>query len=288
MTDSAAPTEFSEHSIRSKIETDDFSTWLMQRGRPGQWSSTFWVRITAAEGMLRVSGDFTPVVFAYGPRPPGDCLRWMAGRMEPDSYAMEKASIGTGRDSVYCWDEQLARQDMRDVGAEEEPDSPYAEAIDAALSGSDQYSGRFGCLDLIRTAVEAADELGATDIHELIGDAGRRPAPHVGLALRACTRLVEILDGFTVALQLRAKEVEADNAKLREANNTWANVATEQAGEHVMDRLWRADMLLRRVRDFDCADGPCPFCGASADDSHAPDCLHDGISRHLGGRPEGE
>ena len=190
--------EFAEHQIVSEVEAPGFRSWLLQqrdRRDSGQWSSTFWVRITAAERMLRISGDFDPVVFAYGPNDPEQCVRWMADRQDGDSYAAEKASIGSGgRNRISCWDTTLARQDIqeaRDREAEDDPDSPLVSAFDEALDGVTEYSGEYGCHELVRIAAES-EEADLLDIAEMIGDAGRRMAPCVWLSLRALRRLVHL------------------------------------------------------------------------------------------------
>ena len=48
---------------------------------------------------------------------------------------------------------------------------------------------------------------------------------------------IERLEKKVVVLEAERDELDAECAKLRDANDTWADVATEQAGAHVLERL---------------------------------------------------
>jgi len=186
--------EFSKHEIKAEVSADGFRSWLMMRKCADGWSSTFWVRITAADGMLRVSGDFEPVIFAYGPSDPVACLQWMAGKSEADAYAQEKAAIGSGgSDRVTRWSVEDARADLREMLAYEEKENPEGsctQPLRAALECCVDYDGRRGCEELMEAAMEA----GGYSALEWVGNIGQRPAHCVGLALRACTRLAALLE----------------------------------------------------------------------------------------------
>lgn len=196
-------TEFADHVIVSRVEADGFASWLIQRRRDGRLERAFWCRVTAADGLLRVTGDFDPTVFAHGPSDPTACLRWIGERDELDGYRAEKASIGAGgRDRISSWRTADARDDMRrarDEMLEQDPGCEVAQslarAIDEALESRDEYEGEVGCLALLRAAMESEHARGHSyDLVEAVGHAGRRVSPSVHLAVRACARLVQLLD----------------------------------------------------------------------------------------------
>lgn len=224
--------EFRNHQIVSSIVTEAFGTWLLKQPyQDGRGHSvTFWVRITAADGLLRVTGDFDPVVFAHGPMKPIQCVRWMAGRNEPDSYRMEKASIGMGgRGRVSTWDTELARKDLLEARDFEVLEEPYNEglvkAIDEALDLGVNYDGEYGCHEYVRMIMDS-EHLKDTDVLEVIGNCGRRPLPAVGLALRACNRLVELVDKPLIDLE---RQRDAARDKLSALDRTLENRARTNA-----------------------------------------------------------
>lgn len=193
--------KFASHQIRQTVEADDFASWLLMRPREdGGWDSAFWVRITAADGLLRVSGDFNPIVFAHGPRDPRACVGWMGSHPFADSYVLEKARIGMGGDdAVYRWDSDDARRDAHElIGHEvdyrDEDDEPtdLERALRAALESSDEYSGKWGCFLFQREAYNALLKHNPDDNLD-IASIGRRTSHALELAHAAVRRLHALL-----------------------------------------------------------------------------------------------
>jgi hypothetical protein len=186
---------FDRHAIVSDVSVEGFHSWLLKRRYDdGGWTSTFWCRITAADGLLRVDGDFNPTVFAYGPTDPERCVRWMGSHRQLDSYVMEKAANGTGGKRVVDYHTDLAFEDLRQVIADTEkqdPDDSFLAAMRVGLEVLCTHDGLIGVHEIV-TAIY--DEAGCYDILEAIGDIGQRPSAGVVFALQALNRLVGLLD----------------------------------------------------------------------------------------------
>lgn len=208
---------FAHHEIVDRVETDTLGSWLMQRRHEdGGLASDFWVRVTAANGVLSVVGDFAPTVFAHGPRNPIACVRWMGDQGGVTSYASEKARTGMGgSDKIAEWDPDLARSQLRDMLAdakdEREQDaedfgpervevvdyeitdmgepSRFEQALQAGLDLPDCYSGRTQVDQMIIAVIDVD-----SDAIEAVGNIGRKPAASLELAMQALSRLVELLE----------------------------------------------------------------------------------------------
>lgn len=205
--------EFKDHVIVETVEAPGFRSWRMHRlyEDTGNPRSEFWVRITAADRQLVVTGDFDPTVFAYGDAPRGEerdptnLVYWIAGGDKADHYRIEKAATGMGsRERISAWDGEQARahlKQVRDEELEDDAESWLAKAIDEALEdapGSADFSGgywnRYDCDDLLRRVIDSVHCECSTTACETIGNAGQSAARSVDLAVRACNRLVELLE----------------------------------------------------------------------------------------------
>jgi len=106
---------YKDHLIRKQSP----GRWLLQRqytdGKwAGSWDSSFYTEIICLEGgQLFVGGDIDHTIFAYY----SDStdfearLRWI-GKHSVDSYIVEKACIGTGRELIEIWDQDQAEKDV--------------------------------------------------------------------------------------------------------------------------------------------------------------------------------
>jgi len=189
---------FTDHRIKQHVSADGFGSWLLQRvHEDGGWDRTFWVRITAADGLLRVTGDFNPIVFAHGPLDPVTCVGWMGDRPVGSPYVSEKASIGSGgRDVISRWSTEDAAEDIREMIAgeawhrEEHDGEPSRSelALREGLELRPDYSDHFGCLLIHR---EIMDHDG--DAWEYVGSIGRRTSHALELAHLAVRRLWSLI-----------------------------------------------------------------------------------------------
>lgn len=113
--------DFSTHEIKEATE----GSWLLQKGHPdGGWEGSLWMEVVSLHGAkLLVHGDFNPIVFAYSNRntTPVGKVHWMGKRNynnEPCSYFVEKATIGSGRESILEWNDRLARRELKEKAGE--------------------------------------------------------------------------------------------------------------------------------------------------------------------------
>jgi hypothetical protein len=199
-------TPFSNHRIVSRVQAEGFESWLLKsycEARNG-WKSEFWVRITSADRLLTVTGDFEPTVFAYGgSSDPVSNVYWIGRHKTVDSYVFEKACIGTRRESVTEYDTEAARNELENFikeaneNAEKYPDEQeyyknLAKAYQAGLDTYENYDGILGIHEIRKAVLEENP-----DLWEELGGLGERPSSAVYLALQALNRLVELLDAET-------------------------------------------------------------------------------------------
>jgi hypothetical protein len=187
---------FAEHQIVNRVLTPELGSWLLKRPDPGAnpdgYTNVLGCRVTAADGLLTVTGDFYPVTFSYfGNGHPIACVRWMGCHEDVDSYVAEKARNGSGRDAVTEYSVDKAKDDLRALGreAEERGAGTMLDALRAGLHLSTDYEGREGVHEVIRAVLRVDPDLG-----EDVYDIGKRPASHLVLALQAVNRLVALLD----------------------------------------------------------------------------------------------
>ncbi len=189
-----SPSPFADHVIVNHALTPEIGSWLLKRPDPGanpdDFTNALWCRITAADGLLTVTGDFNPTTFAYfGKGTPLDCVRWMGSHEFVDSYVAEKAGNGSGRDGVTECDTELARENLRELMADHVGDEPQVAAIQAGIDCIVFYEGREGVHEIIQAVLDEDPDLG-----ESVWHIGRRPAKHLIFALQALNRLVALLD----------------------------------------------------------------------------------------------
>ncbi len=101
---------FAAYTIVSR--TDDKTRFLLKRDGKAQ---SYWVEVLVlAGGKLMVHGDIEHVLFAYytDTRDPYDTIRWMGAHETADSYATQKAEIGSGRALVYTTDDAVFCADV--------------------------------------------------------------------------------------------------------------------------------------------------------------------------------
>lgn len=213
--DRLATQAYEEHVIRELPEGMRCDgRWVIQRmgkvrGQPkrGTWDHPYWTEIVCLQGgMIYVGGDINPVVFAYGPRSFEGRVRWMGSRKSgADSYLLEKAVIGTGRETVYTYSPQQAAEDIqwliRDQKAERETERQVlgegeaedkqlrrrVELLELALEEVDDRHG------MMETLMESPDDSGLYDV-VIESDIGEVPAARVFYAWAALRRLCHLLD----------------------------------------------------------------------------------------------
>lgn len=179
-------TPFDKHQIVEATLTETIGSWLIMR--PG--TRCFWARLTAADGLLTVTGDFHPTVFGYGPLDPEACIRWM-GRQSPDDdyYPVQKASIGMGSyDRVTVLDAEQARRDLEQMIADIDDvdgDESYRDALKAGLDVPPDGS--------VERIIDAIVSRGSVPAEDLM-DVGRKTLHSVKMAVMASARLMSLLD----------------------------------------------------------------------------------------------
>jgi hypothetical protein len=189
---------FAKHKIVDRILTPTTGSWhLVGLDDDGAETNVFWARVTAANGLLTVTGDFYPTTFAFGPTDPMACVRWMGSR-DPshrgvDSYAFEKARIGTG-DGCCEYDVSLAKDQLRALRSEvyTDGDDDCREMIEALAAGIEVTTTRDGLAGVCQVidAVQAVSYLVQEDLEGI----GERPTSATTMAVQALNRLAELFD----------------------------------------------------------------------------------------------
>jgi hypothetical protein len=211
---------FTDHAIRSRVEAEHFGSWLLMKVHPdGGWSSEFWCRITAADGLLRVSGDFAPIVFQGHlslTDDPISRVAWMGSHEGLDHYVIEKARTGSGSDACTHYDVEQARDDLRELieertcELEDEARDEYGDdrsewpgdwlncsSIPAMQDGVDataEFSGREGVHEIV-CAVWGSDHAIDSEHFAYIGES---PSSDLRLAHAAVKRLHALLSAERV------------------------------------------------------------------------------------------
>lgn len=100
---------FRQHVIRKRSE----DRVLLQRPDTG----IFWLDIILLGNGLYVGGDIKPVVFGGGQDAIGieQRVSWMNRSSADDHYFIEKACIGTGRESIMVYDADAAVEDVENL-----------------------------------------------------------------------------------------------------------------------------------------------------------------------------
>lgn len=187
---------FADHEIVDRVESERLCSWLMRSPA----ARGMWVRITAADGLLTVVGDFEPTIFAYGPSDPIACVRWLGSHQGVDHYVREKAIIGSGRAAVLEHSEGAAREDIKRLLAEAERDDygdEWKAALRAGLEAPVNFFGVLGVHEIRMAVIDECDLSG--DAWELLGNLGERVGQHVHFAIQALNRLVQLLDAEKAA-----------------------------------------------------------------------------------------
>jgi hypothetical protein len=168
--------------------------WDDQRKR---WDWCFATEIIADlwGGGLYVGGDIDHVIFRSYPGSPEARVRWMGGRSGgQDSYFVEKAIIGTGRELIEQYQGDIAHADLTALQKEitEDVDRPLGKTFtDTVEAIEDIKRCRF---DMNRD--EVIRDLLATGYFdsERIYDTGMVITPRVFYAHAALRRLCDLLD----------------------------------------------------------------------------------------------
>jgi len=212
--------EFIDHVIRSRVEAEHFGSWLLMKVHPdGGWSSEFWCRVTAADGLLRVSGDFAPIVFQGHMSLTDDPISrvaWMGVHEGLDHYVIEKARTGSGSDACTHYDVEQARDDLRELieeracELEDEARDAYGDdrgewpgdwlscstipAMQAGVDATAEFSGREGVHEIV-CAVWGSDHAIDSEHFQNIGES---PSSDLRLAHAAVKRLHAVLSAERV------------------------------------------------------------------------------------------
>lgn len=208
-------TTFDRHEIRGCVEAPGFGSWLlMRRHEDGGWTSTFWCRVTAADGLLCVSGDFHSITFRghlAHDDDPIDRVAWMGGCEGLDHYVIEKARAGSGRDACTWWSVDEARANLREMIAERNaqleaavredygddpaswPDDELCcstvAAMTEGLDASTSYDGRDGVREILNAIWCSEHMIEMEDVYEI----GERPSSALTLAHLAVQKLHALL-----------------------------------------------------------------------------------------------
>jgi hypothetical protein len=177
--------DFVNHVIKHHLSDDRLGTWLLRD--PSNFGGH--VRITAADAILTVTGDWDPVVFGHytDTRVPIDIVRWI-GRCHADDryYPIQKAVIGMGgRKHVYHWDRDAACRDL-DAMRKDPEEAHRVTAIEAGIEALEEYGHRDGMIDAMRDI--------DSDAFEWAGSIGTAINLNVLVAFAAVRRLHAILD----------------------------------------------------------------------------------------------
>jgi hypothetical protein len=176
-----AARSYAKHEIVSETN----GRWLIkERYEDGKgWKGGFWAEIIVLRGGgLLVTGDMESVIFRYGPEHPRAAVAWMARRKTADDrYFLEKATIGSGPDSVQKWDLDVARDDIREL----EKDEDYEEFRERLVEiREDELESR----DLLLAGLYELDFES-----EVISDIGMVVDTHLYFAHAALQRLDRLL-----------------------------------------------------------------------------------------------
>jgi hypothetical protein len=110
---------FARHQISKRSED---CRWLLQRRYKDDegWDGSFATEVVCVYGNgLLVGGDIDHVLFRYGPVAPLPRVYWMGAKENAwDSYFVEKAAIGSGRQMVETWNATIAQADLRELREE--------------------------------------------------------------------------------------------------------------------------------------------------------------------------
>lgn len=202
---------FSRHQIRRQGD----GRWLIQRKYDDDngWSSTFATEVISLYGgELYVGGDIDFVIFGYYSDTSShtDKLDWMGRCNDFGWYINQKATIGTGRKLIEVYDDDAARDYVRQWLADER-EAEQAEDREASLSLQldDLLSNDHGRVhsrvpweDRHQLIEHLHDELGYDVMSERY-DIGMVIAPRVYYAYAALRKLCDLLDEQQ---ELRKKE----------------------------------------------------------------------------------
>ena len=108
-----------------------------------------------------VTGDIDLVQFSYGPPNPVARILWMGAHNDIDYYVAQKASIGSGHHTAYCWDADVAKAHLDDLIANSETEAEKTAYLELAeelphLGSEDLFHQRASELQIDLEAIERA------------------------------------------------------------------------------------------------------------------------------------
>jgi hypothetical protein len=196
-----AEAAFAHHQIRESSE----GRWvLMERDGRG-WQPYYWTEVVILRGgKLLAHGDIDSVIFeAYVHyRDPLNVLAWMGRHPLADSYAVQKASKGTGSELALTTDPDVCRhelherleelyRDTAELVAQGEPTRAEDERAEHLRDALEMLARGGGVEEVRRELYDAGED--PESIHRL----GEVPSARVFYAHAAIRRLQALLDAAT-------------------------------------------------------------------------------------------
>jgi hypothetical protein len=251
-----AKENYQNHQIVKSSE----GRWLLQKRYEDDsgWESNFWTEIVSLHGgQLYVGGDIDHVIFAYYSAPEDirgtsyehlAKVRWMGKDTDFDYYIRQKATMGTGRQLIEVYDEELAEEYIRD----------YIKELKECIDASSEQQDRIDELeDLVDSSLEdeqhTMQELWRID-PDFAMDCGsfRVTAPRLYFAHAALARLCELLDAERIPEDFTVQTIKDEDAEFL------AHVAPIPSCYDTLADAFGDEVYCRMQRG---GGTECPFCG---------------------------